>query len=177
MVIKETQRFYTYLNLYGYLTDMVICNRVLPDSVEGGYFKSWRVSHEKHMNSIFEAFSPLPITTVPLLKQEPVGLATLGEVGKILYGKRDPAEFFSHRNAQQISKTNGHYNLFIDLPTAKKEEVGLLREGDELVVNVGKYRRNIILPRALAKAEIKRAAFKNDRLQIEFDGARKATTA
>jgi arsenite-transporting ATPase len=30
MVIKETQRTYTYLNLYGYATDAIICNRVDP---------------------------------------------------------------------------------------------------------------------------------------------------
>ena len=38
MVIKEAQRTFTYLNLYGYLTDAVIVNRVFPDEVEGGYF-------------------------------------------------------------------------------------------------------------------------------------------
>ena len=38
MVIKEAQRTFTYLNLYGYLTDAVIVNRVFPDDVEGGYF-------------------------------------------------------------------------------------------------------------------------------------------
>ena len=30
MVIKEAQRSFTYLNLYGYVTDAVVCNRVLP---------------------------------------------------------------------------------------------------------------------------------------------------
>ena len=38
MVIKEAQRTFTYLNLYGYLTDAVIVNRIFPDDVEGGYF-------------------------------------------------------------------------------------------------------------------------------------------
>ena len=39
MVIKETQRAYTLLGLYGYLTDLVICNRVLPpEALTGAYF-------------------------------------------------------------------------------------------------------------------------------------------
>ena len=42
MVIKEAQRTFTYLNLYGYLTDAVIVNRVFPDEVAGGYFGAWR---------------------------------------------------------------------------------------------------------------------------------------
>ena len=35
MVIKEAQRTFTYLNLYGYLTDAVVVNRVFPDELAG----------------------------------------------------------------------------------------------------------------------------------------------
>src|SRR3989442_9661384 len=38
MVVKEAQRTFTYLNLYGYLTDAVVVNRVFPEDVDGGYF-------------------------------------------------------------------------------------------------------------------------------------------
>jgi len=38
MVIKEAQRTFTYLNLYGYATDAVICNRLIPAEVEDCYF-------------------------------------------------------------------------------------------------------------------------------------------
>ena len=30
MVVKESMRTFTYLNLYGYLTDAVVVNRLLP---------------------------------------------------------------------------------------------------------------------------------------------------
>ena len=39
MVVKEAMRTFTYLNLYGYLTDAVVVNRVLPAE---GYFADWR---------------------------------------------------------------------------------------------------------------------------------------
>ena len=42
MVIGEAMRTFTYLNLYGYLTDAVVVNRVFPDEVEGTYFGAWR---------------------------------------------------------------------------------------------------------------------------------------
>src|SRR5262249_37282621 len=32
MVVKEAMRTFTYLNLYGYLTDAVVVNRVLPEA-------------------------------------------------------------------------------------------------------------------------------------------------
>src|SRR5437764_13225639 len=35
MVIKEAMRTFTYLNLYGYLTDAVVVNRVFPPEVDG----------------------------------------------------------------------------------------------------------------------------------------------
>src|SRR5436190_3082702 len=41
MVIDEARRTYTYLNLYGYLTDAVVVNRVFGAEV-GEYFGAWR---------------------------------------------------------------------------------------------------------------------------------------
>ena len=45
MVIDEARRTFTYLNLYGYLTDAVVCNRVFPAEV-GPYFGAWRERQE-----------------------------------------------------------------------------------------------------------------------------------
>ena len=42
MVVKEAMRTFTYLNLYGYLTDAVVVNRVLPEEAGEGYFAAWR---------------------------------------------------------------------------------------------------------------------------------------
>ena len=42
MVVAEAMRTFTYLNLYGYLTDAVVVNRVFPAEVDGGYFGAWR---------------------------------------------------------------------------------------------------------------------------------------
>src|SRR5450755_1824571 len=41
MVIGEAMRTFTYLNLYGYVTDAVIVNRLFPADV-GDYFAAWR---------------------------------------------------------------------------------------------------------------------------------------
>ncbi len=52
MVIKEAQRTFTYLNLYGYLTDAVVVNRVFPDAVEGGYFAAWREVQQEQLELV-----------------------------------------------------------------------------------------------------------------------------
>ena len=38
MVIKEAQRTITYPNLYGYFTDLIVCNRLIPNKVHDKYF-------------------------------------------------------------------------------------------------------------------------------------------
>ena len=58
MVIKEAQRTFTYLNLYGYLTDAVVVNRVFPADVEGGYFAAWREVQREHVELVEQAFAP-----------------------------------------------------------------------------------------------------------------------
>ena len=39
MVVGEAMRTFTYLNLYGYLTDAVVVNRVFPDELGGGLLR------------------------------------------------------------------------------------------------------------------------------------------
>jgi arsenite-transporting ATPase len=41
MVISESQRLYTYLNLFGFPVDAIIANRVLPDQARSPYFDRW----------------------------------------------------------------------------------------------------------------------------------------
>ena len=48
--INEAQRTFTYLNLYGYLTDAVVVNRVFPDEVGGGYFGEWRERQRERLD-------------------------------------------------------------------------------------------------------------------------------
>jgi arsenite-transporting ATPase len=42
MVIAEARRVYTYLNLYDYRVDVVVVNRLLPDTISDPYFKKWQ---------------------------------------------------------------------------------------------------------------------------------------
>jgi len=74
MVIKEAQRTYSYLNLYGYPTDAVVCNRIIPAGADGAYFEKWKKAQAEYLRDIEERFSPLPVMRVPLLDTEAVGL-------------------------------------------------------------------------------------------------------
>ena len=69
MVIGEAMRTFTYLNLYGYLTDAVIVNRVFPAEVDG-YFAAWREVQERHLELVRSAFSPVPVLCAPYFEAE-----------------------------------------------------------------------------------------------------------
>ena len=168
MVIKEAQRTFTYLNLYGYTTDLIICNRLIPEEVSDRYFDSWKESQTRHYQVIEECFAPLPILSVPLLEQEVVGMPMLKVMAQALYGDRDPAQLFYHGQAQDIEKEDGYYVLTLSLPFVTKSDVSLVRNGDELLVQVGSYRRNIILPRTLVGLPVEEAKFEDEGLRIRF---------
>ena len=92
MVIKETQRTYTYLNLYGYATDAILCNRVIPDEVTDPYFAMAKDNQKQNLAFIREAFGDLPLLTAPLFGQEVGGLDSLRRLADSLYADSDPSQ-------------------------------------------------------------------------------------
>jgi arsenite-transporting ATPase len=168
MVIKEAQRTFTYLNLYGYATDAVVCNRLLPDEVQDSYFQAWKATQQEHFRVIEESFSPLHIFTLPLMEQEVVGTDMLGKVAAALYGNEDPTRLFVRGPVQEVVNEDGRYILTIALPFITKEELSLVRNADELVVHAGNFKRNIVLPHLLQSLPAQGAKFEGNKLRISF---------
>ena len=168
MVIKEAQRTFTYLNLYGYSTDLIICNRLIPDKVNDHYFDFWKKSQSEYYRVIEEGFAPLPISTIPLLEREVVGIPMLEIMADALYGKDDPTKVFFRGQIQNFQKEDKHYTLTLALPFIEKGDISLARSGDELIVQVGNFKRNIIIPHALAGLTATEANFEESKLRIQF---------
>ena len=168
MVVKETQRTYTYLNLYGYPTDAVICNRLIPQDADGSYWEEWKEAQAEYLHFIEERFSPLPILQVPLLKKEVVGVEALEEIGRHLYGEDNPTRILFEGKPMSIDREDGSYLLTLHLPFIAKGDVSLMRSGDELVATIGSQRHNILLPQVLLGQELKGAKLDNGKLIIKF---------
>ncbi len=168
MVIKEAQRTYTYLNLYGYPTDAVICNRLIPQDADGGYWEKWKESQAGYLHFIEERFSPLPILKVPLLQNEVVGTESLEEIDRHLYGENDPTRILFKGKAMSIEREDMGYVLTMPLPFVTKGDVSLMRNGDELVAAIGSQRHNILLPQILLACELKGAKLEDGHLCIRF---------
>ena len=169
MVIKETQRTYTYLNLYGYAVDAVLCNRVIPEEVTDPYFNAWKQQQAENIAFIGEAFGQLPMLRAPLFNQEVGGFEGLRRLADALYGDTNPAAIMSREQTHRIEPDGGDgYYLIVNLPFAERGDLDLYRSADELTLRVGPYRRNIVLPYALWNLEIANARFEQARLRIHF---------
>ncbi|MBI2861599.1 MAG: ArsA family ATPase [Chloroflexi bacterium] len=174
MVVKESQRTLTYLMLYGYATDAVICNRVLPSKVQDSYFTAWRAMQERHRQLINEAFAPIPIINVPLMPQEVVGVDALRALAQEVFVDVRPEEVLFTGEAHKIERVGDAFILSIPLPFTSKENLHLLRRKDELTVQAGAHRRNIILPYALIDLPTDGAKFEGDTLKIRFPAPERA---
>jgi arsenite/tail-anchored protein-transporting ATPase len=168
MVVKEAQRVYTYLSLFGYSTDLIVCNRLFTPEMGGEGMDRWRDIQRRNHTLVEECFSPVPIFDVPFFDTEVVGLEMLDKMGNAIFGERDPADVFFRGKTQTIESKNGGFVLRMPLPLANRSQVDLMQTGDELVVQVGDYRRNIILPRALAVQQVAGAKLDEGELRINF---------
>jgi arsenite-transporting ATPase len=169
MVVKEAMRTFTYLNLYGYLTDAVIVNRVLPAEAGDGYFSAWRESQQEHMELVGSGFAPLPILEAPFFEREVAGPAMLDRLADELFGERDPAEVFHRELQQELATENGHATLRLPLPFAERGDIELKKIGLEVIVRVGGQKRTIILPPAMSAYAASGARFEDGALEIFFE--------
>ncbi|HEX8075681.1 MAG TPA: TRC40/GET3/ArsA family transport-energizing ATPase [Thermoleophilaceae bacterium] len=169
MVIRESMRTYTYLNLYGYLTDAVIVNRVFPEEVEGGYFAGWREAQQENMELVRSAFSPVPILTAPYFEREVVGEEMLGRLADEVFAAHDPEAMLHRDLTQELTSNNGTATLRLPIPFAEKADIDLKKIGLEVVVRVGGQKRTIILPPALAAYRPRSAQFEDGSLSVRFE--------
>lgn len=171
MVIKESMRALTYLNLYNITVDQIIINRVYMDDVDGQYFKGWKEIQKKYIEQIESSFAPIPITKVPLFSSEVLGLEMLRKVGETVYGDRNPLDIFYHEEHVEIVKAGeGHYQMKLRLPfvSDNRMEANVSQIGDSMTVRIGNYQKGVVLPVFLAGMRVTHAGYEGEWLVIEF---------
>jgi arsenite/tail-anchored protein-transporting ATPase len=148
MVVDEARRTFTYLNLYGYLTDAVVVNRLFPEEV-GPYFGAWRERQLAALDEVQSAFAPVPVLRAPCFAEEVRGIAMLDRLGDAAFGDRDPAAVLHSGAGERLEVSADSATLRLPLPLARRGEVSLRQVGAELVVRVHDVRRTLLLPPAL----------------------------
>jgi arsenite-transporting ATPase len=168
MVIKESQRAFTYLNLYDYQVDAVIVNRVLPEEAGSGYFADWRKVQARYAAQVEETFAPVPILNTRLFEHEIVGIPQLSEMAESLFGATAPEQILYEAKPQSLRKLGDEYELSLQVPFVTRDQVELTQKDDELYISVGPYKRELSLPRVLRGKVTKSARLEGGVLAIRF---------
>jgi arsenite-transporting ATPase len=169
MVIKEALRAETYLALFGYPIDGVICNRVIPaGNYQDTFMQELYRNQERLRQQIHQTFAPLPIWESPYYAHEILGTAQLGELAQTLFGEQDPTRVFYRGAVQEITKQGDTYILRLPLPHVEMNKVLMTKKGDEMIIEIGNFKRDITLPSVLANQDATVARFVNKALEIHF---------
>lgn len=172
MVIKEALRAETYLALYDYPIDGVICNRVLPPAPGGEYqdelLRELYAQQRRYYDQIHTTFVPLPVWDAPYHSKEVLGPEALAGLATEIWGQQDPTQVFYRGNPQEVLKIGDSYVLRLPLPHVELSKVTMTKKGDELIVEVGNFKRDIALPTMLVPMEATVARMVNDALEVTF---------
>ncbi|MFO7633337.1 MAG: ArsA family ATPase [Caldilinea sp.] len=181
MVLKEGARAVTYLSLFGYPVDAAIVNRILPGVESDGNGNGWVAApsgdsylrhlqeiQARYLGEIERDFYPLPILRSRWYDQEMVGLDRLRHLAGELFADHDPSQLFFRGQAQSIEEEGEDFVLRLPLPQVELEKVKLTKRGDELFINIGNFKRDMLLPSVLAQRDASGATFANGILKIRF---------
>lgn len=177
MVLAEARRAWTSLSLFGYVVDGVVVNRVFPDTGGDAWRERWVGAQRELLGEVEHSFAGLRTWRVRYREREPVGLAELADLGRTLGEQHDLLGDGGRVAPLRVTRDTGGAVLRLRLPLVTGAEVDLGRNGGELVVTVGPYRRLLSLPAGLARLRVGGARVREGELQVRFeDEAQEGTT-
>jgi arsenite-transporting ATPase len=169
VVLAEARRCYTTLSLFGYRVDGVVANRVFPAEGADDWRAGWVLAQDGVLTQVSQSFAGLPVWRSEYRAAEPVGVAALSELAADVYGADDPLAPPQGDGPFRITRSSHGAVLRLALPLVSRTEVDLARNGDELVVTVGSYRRLLTLPSGLHRYRVAGARVEQGQLQVRFE--------
>ncbi|MFJ4815440.1 ArsA family ATPase [Streptomyces sp. NPDC088801] len=150
------------LALRGLRTDVVIANRVLPEASPDTWLAGPVAQQRKTLEEWRESYD---VRTAPHLGHDPRGTDDLTALAVPGVQPAPPAADWP---VTDRLADDGVLVWQIPLPGAIREELDLVRRGDELVVTAGRFRRIVPLPSALRRCTVDGAALHEGELRIRF---------
>lgn len=169
VVLAEARRSYTTLSLFGYRVDGVVANRVFPAEGDDPWRAGWVAAQRDVLAEVAESFEGLPVWRSVYRGGEPVGVEALGSMALEVYGDSDPLAAPPEQGPFRVSRGKVGAVLHLALPLVSRDQVDLARNGDDLVVTVGSYRRLLTLPSSLGRMRVAGARVGDGELQVRFE--------
>ncbi|MFJ4199048.1 ArsA family ATPase [Streptomyces sviceus] len=146
------------LALRGLRPDTLVANRVVPEDWPAGLVAQQRKALEEWQESY-------DVRAVPHLGHDPRGGDDLGALA--VPEVNDTTSTVGWPVVDHLAE-DGVLVWHIPLPGALRDELDLVRRGDELVVSAGQFRRIVPLPSALRRCTVAGAALREGELRIRF---------
>ncbi|WP_341623079.1 ArsA-related P-loop ATPase [Streptomyces sp. B6(2022)] len=145
--------------------DPVVANRLLPADSEDPWLAGLTAEQHRHLAELRATAGE--VDELPHLGREPRGPEDL----VLLAPARRPADAPDPVPAWSVEDRrpeDGVLVWHIGLPGAVKQELSLVRRGDELLLTAGAFRRNVPLPAALRRCTVTGAALVDGDLRVRF---------
>ncbi|MFG2646486.1 ArsA family ATPase [Streptomyces sp. NPDC048436] len=154
----------TGLALQGLRVDAVSANKVLPDDTADIWLSGLVAQQRKTLTEWAQTYGDT-FGTLPHLGRDPRGADDLAALGVPAPAAAPEPVRWPVRDALA---DEGVLIWHIPLPGAVREELSLIRRGDELVVGTGPFRRIVTLPSALRRCTVEGAGLREGELRVRF---------
>jgi arsenite-transporting ATPase len=168
VVAAEARRSWTMLSLYGYRVDGVVANRIFPSEGSDDWRAGWVLAQDAVLAEAEASFAGLPVWRSVYRPREPVGVPALQKLAEEVFAGADPFSPPVGEGPFAVVRDEAGATVRLALPGATRDQVNLGRNGDDLVVTVGSYRRLLTLPTGLARLQIAGARVEQGELQVRF---------
>ncbi|MDH6626773.1 arsenite-transporting ATPase [Streptomyces sp. LBL] len=150
------------LALRGLRPDVLVANRVLPEAAQDTWSAGLIAQQRKTLD---EWRAPYDVRTVAHRGHDPRGTDDLAALA--VPGVNGTTSTVGWSVTDRLAE-DGVLVWRIPLPGALRDELDLIRRGDELVVSAGPFRRIVPLPSALRRCTVAGAALRDGELRIRF---------
>lgn len=152
------------LALYGLRTDVLVANRVFPEPTADTRLAGVVAQQRKAVDEWRQSYD---VRTVDHLGRDPRGTDDLAALAVPAVNTRQRTATVEWPVVDRIAE-DGVLVWHIPLPGAVREELDLIRRGDELVVTAGQFRRIVPLPSGLRRCTVSGAGLRDGELRIRF---------
>ncbi|MEM7128787.1 MAG: ArsA family ATPase [Chloroflexota bacterium] len=132
------------------------------------YLQQLQKNQCRYLTQIGQDFFPLPLLSSEWSGREMVGVDALSHLAQSVFGDADPGQIFFVGQPQEITEQDDSFVLKLPLPNVELNKVQLTKRGDELFVRIGNFKRELLLPAALAQRAAGGAVLNNGVLHINF---------
>lgn len=172
--MENAKRTLMSANLYGINVDMVIINKIMPQSQsKDSFFVDWADFQNARVTEAKSSFYPLPVMEIPLYREELKGIDMLKHNAEVLFGDQDPSQIFYRGRVFEFNSDSSSLTLKLKVPFTQNEDFLVERISDQVTVkvatNIGYIVNVIPLPAVTLGMTLKNARLSDHELAISFE--------